>query len=158
MAEKKETKSKIKKQVKVAPEATVAKQVALLKPRVEKSKTEVAAAKAEHIVRAGMKDALISPQKGRLVADLIRGMPAVRALDVLALTQKKAALIMRKVLVSAVANAQQNAGLDKKDLVISRILVDEGVKFPRYRIVSRGRGHRYVRRRSRIIIELTVKK
>ena len=155
MAEKKVTKSKITRPVKVTP---VAKPVASVKSRVEKPQAEVATAKKERIVRAGMKDALISPQKGRLVADLIRGMPAVRALDVLTLTQKKAALIVRKVLASAVANAQQNGGIDKKDLVISRILVDEGVKFPRYRIVSRGRGHRYVRRRSRIIIELTVKK
>lgn len=109
-------------------------------------------------VHAEMKDALSSPQKARLVADLVRGMNALKALDVLSLTQKKAAVSLRKVIVAGIASAQHDYGMDKKELVISRILIDEGVKFPRYRIVSRGRGHRYVRRRSRLIVELTTKK
>lgn len=108
-------------------------------------------------VKAETKDALISPQKARLVADLVRGMKVTAALDILALTQKKAAGIIRKVILAGVANAETNRGLDKKDLVLSRILVDEGVKFPRYRIVSRGQGHRYIKRRSRIRVELTQK-
>lgn len=107
------------------------------------------------VARAELKDALISPQKGRLVANLVRGMKALHALDVLSLTRKKAAVMFRKAIGSAVASAENNFGMDKKDLVISRIFVDEGVKFPRYRIVSRGRGHQYTRRRSRVVVELT---
>jgi large subunit ribosomal protein L22 len=126
-----------------------------LKPSVVVKEQPPAAAASDKVVRAELKDAMISPQKGRLVADLVRGMTALRAIDVLSLTQKKAALMFRKVITSAMASAQNNFGMDKKELVISRIFVDEGVKFPRYRIVSRGRGHRYVRRRSRIIVELT---
>ncbi len=108
-------------------------------------------------VRSEMKDAASSPQKLRLAADLVRGMNAVKSLDVLAFTNKKSTQIIRKVVVSAIANAENNFKMNKNDLVISRIFIDEGVKFPRYRIVSRGRGHRYVRRRSRVVVELSNK-
>ena len=85
----------------------------------------------------------------------MRGKPASEALTILDLTNKKAAKLIKKALVSAVANAEFNHDMNKDLLKITRILVDDGIKFRRYRIVSRGRVHGYVRRRSHILIELT---
>lgn len=109
-------------------------------------------------VSALYKNAQSSPQKARLVADLIRGKSVKEARAILDLTNKKAAGIMRKVLDSAAANAEHNHDLDKDALVITRIMVDDGIKFRRYRIVSRGRVHGYVRRRCHILIELSERK
>ena len=120
----------------------------MLKPAAQE-KMEPRTAFAEY------KNAQVSPQKARLVADLIRGMYAERAMDVLALTQKKSAGIIRKVLSSALANAEQNHDLDTSLLKISDIQVGEGTKYKRYRYVSRGRAHGYVKRLSHISIELS---
>lgn len=108
-------------------------------------------------VTAEWKNAPTSPQKARLVADLVRGMNAVESLEVLSLIQKKAAGIIRKVVRSAIANAEHNTEANKEALVISRILVGDGLKFRRFRAVSRGRAHGFVRRRSHILVELKEK-
>jgi len=72
---------------------------------------------------AKLTNSRISPQKMRLVADQVRGLPVERALDVLTFSNKKAATVIKKVLESAIANAEHNDGADIDDLKISEILV-----------------------------------
>lgn len=78
-------------------------------------------------VAAKLRGARISAQKARLVADQVRGLPVEKALDVLAFSPKKAAHIVKKVLDSAIANAENNEGADVDELKVSTIFVDEGV-------------------------------
>ncbi|MEA3357645.1 MAG: 50S ribosomal protein L22 [Patescibacteria group bacterium] len=106
------------------------------------------------VVRAKAKNVLSSPQKARLVADLVRGKAIQDAIDILLFTRKKAASIILKVLKSAVANAENNHNLDSKSLYIARILIDDGIKLPRYRFASRGRVVKILKRRAHILIEL----
>ncbi|MEJ6649453.1 MAG: 50S ribosomal protein L22, partial [Burkholderiales bacterium] len=82
----------------------------------------------------------LSPQKGRLVADLIRGMPVDRALDVLKFSPKRGAKIIKKVLESAIANAEHNDGADIDELKITRIFVEKGPVLKRFRPRAKGRG------------------
>lgn len=110
------------------------------------------------VVKAGLKNALISPQKLRLVADLIRGKSVEKSEQILEFTRKKGAKILIKLLKSAIANAENNFDLDKSVLIVSKIVIDEGIKYPRYRFASRGRVHKYVRRRSHALIELSERK
>ncbi|MCV5871492.1 50S ribosomal protein L22, partial [Escherichia coli] len=70
--------------------------------------------------------ARISPQKARLVADLIRGKSVDQALEILTFSNKKAAALVKKVLESAIANAEHNEGADIDDLNVAKIFVDEG--------------------------------
>ena len=84
----------------------------------------------------------LSPQKGRLVADLIRGLPVDRALSVLAFTPKKGARIIKKVLESAIANAEHNAGADIDELKVMQILVERGMVLKRFQARAKGRGFR----------------
>ena len=81
----------------------------------------------------------LSPQKGRLVADLIRGMPVDRALDVLKFSPKRGAKIIKKVLESAIANAEHNDGADIDELKIKTIYVDKGTILKRIRARAKGR-------------------
>jgi large subunit ribosomal protein L22 len=92
----------------------------------------------------------ISPQKCRLVADLIRGLPVAKALDVLAYSDKKAAEMVKKVLNSAIANAEHNVGADVDDLKVSAISVDEGPILKRMHARAKGRGNRISKRTSHI--------
>lgn len=80
----------------------------------------------------------ISARKTRLVADMVRGQKASTAFSTLKFTPKKAARLVEKTLKSAVANAENNFGIDKKDLVISTILVDEGPTLKRHRPRAKG--------------------
>jgi len=89
-------------------------------------------------VKAVSKYNRISARKTRLVADMVRGQNALTAFSVLKFTPKKAARLVEKTLKSAVANAENNFGMDKKDLVISTILVDEGPTLKRHRPRARG--------------------
>jgi large subunit ribosomal protein L22 len=82
----------------------------------------------------------LSAQKGRLVADQIRGLPVERALNVLAFSPKKGAVIIKKVLESAIANAEHNEGADIDVLKVSTIYVDEGAVLKRFRARAKGRG------------------
>lgn len=102
--------------------------------------------------RAVLKGARISAQKVRLVADLVRGMPVSKANDTLQFTNKKAAHIVRKVLLSAVANAENNHGADVDELRISSIFVDEGPMMKRMRARAKGRGTRILKRSSHITV------
>jgi large subunit ribosomal protein L22 len=106
-------------------------------------------------VRALHKDAQISAHKARLMADAIRGLGVDRALAVLALSPKKSAGLFQKVLKSAVANAEQNNGLDVDNLVVSAVTVDEGATLKRYRPKGMGRMRQRYRRRSHIAVSVT---
>jgi large subunit ribosomal protein L22 len=103
-------------------------------------------------VRALLKDAQISAQKARLLADAIRGLSADRAIAVLALSPKKAARLIEKVLKSAVANAEQNNGYDVDTLFVSTSRVDEGATLKRFRPKGMGRMRRRFHRRSHIVV------
>ncbi len=97
----------------------------------------------------------LSPQKMRLVADQIRGLPVERALDVLTFSNKKAASVIKKVLESAIANAEHNDGADIDELKISEILVDAGPTMKRLRPRARGRADRIIKRTSRLKVTVS---
>lgn len=96
-------------------------------------------------VSAVLRATRLSPQKARLVADLVRGKPVDKALNILTFTPKKAAGVIKKVLESAIANAEHNEGADIDTLKVSRILVDEGPVLKRYTARAKGRGNRISR-------------
>lgn len=101
---------------------------------------------------ARLKGARISAQKVRLVADQVRGMPVEKAEQLLAFSTKKAARIMKKVLLSAIANAEHNDGADIDELTIAVITVDEGPTMKRGRARAKGRGTRILKRTSHITL------
>ncbi len=84
----------------------------------------------------------LSAQKGRLVADQVRGLPVERAINVLNFSPKKAAKIIKKVLESAIANAEHNAGADVDELKVKTILVEQGGVLKRFHARAKGRGNR----------------
>ena len=96
--------------------------------------------------------AKISPQKCRLVADQIRGLSVDKALTILTFSNKKAAVMVRKVLESAIANAEHNDGADIDELKVSAIFVDQGPVMKRMRARSKGRGNRILKRTSHITV------
>jgi large subunit ribosomal protein L22 len=97
----------------------------------------------------------LSPQKMRLVADQIRGLPVERALDVLTFSNKKAATVIKKVLESAIADAEHNDGADIDELKISEILVDAGPTMKRLRPRARGRADRIIKRTSHLKVTVS---
>jgi len=101
--------------------------------------------------------ARISPQKCRLVADQIRGLPVEKALQLLAFSPKKAAAIVKKVLESAIANAEHNDGADIDELKISKIFVDQGPTLKRMHARAKGRGNRILKRTSHITVTVADK-
>ena len=103
-------------------------------------------------VTAKHRFARISPQKCRLVADQVRGLPVERALEVLSFSQKKSAQIVRKVLESAIANAEHNEGADVDELKVSAICVNEGPTLKRWRARAKGRANQILKRTSHIQI------
>ncbi|CAN6484288.1 50S ribosomal protein L22 [Pelomonas sp. V22] len=84
----------------------------------------------------------LSCDKGRLVADLIRGKKVDQALNILEFTQKKAALIIKKALESAIANAEHNDGADIDELKVTSIYVEQGATLKRFSARAKGRGNR----------------
>ncbi len=105
-------------------------------------------------VLAKLKYARISPQKCRLVADAVRGQSVGNALQTLALMQKKGARIVKKVLESAVANAEHNHGADIDELKVSMIHIDEAPTFKRFRARAKGRSSRIIKRNSHITVQV----
>jgi large subunit ribosomal protein L22 len=93
----------------------------------------------------------LSPQKGRLV-DLIRGKPVAQALDILAFCPQKGAHLIRKALLSAIANAEHNDGADVDELKVKRIMVEKGVVLKRFRARAKGRGAKILKPTSHIIV------
>ena len=108
-------------------------------------------------VSATLKHARISPQKCRLVADQIRGLPVERALNELSFSPKKAATMVRKVLESAIANAEHNEGADIDELKVSRIFVDAGPTHKRWRARAKGSVNHIFKRTSHITVAVADK-
>ena len=96
--------------------------------------------------------AKISPQKCRLVADQVRGLAVDKALTLLTFSNKKAAVMLRKVLESAIANAEHNDGADIDELKVSSVFVDQGPVMKRMRARAKGRGNRIIKRTSHITV------
>ena len=101
---------------------------------------------------AKLRFARISAQKGRLVADQIRGLPVEQALNILAFSKKKGAVMVKKVLDSAVANAENNEGADVDELKVKAVWVDEGPTMKRIRARAKGRAARILKRTSHITV------
>ncbi len=101
---------------------------------------------------AKLKNAGISAQKVRLVADQIRGMPVGSAINLLTFSNKKAAKIIKKVLESAIANAEHNDAADVDELTVSEIMIDEGRTMKRWRPRARGRANRILKRMSHVTV------
>ena len=89
---------------------------------------------------ATLRGVRLSAQKGRLVADQIRGKPVDQALNILQFSPKKGAVILRKLLESAIANAEHNDGADIDELKVTHICVERGTFLRRFRAQSKGRG------------------
>ncbi len=92
--------------------------------------------------RAIVRGVRLSADKGRLVADLIRGKKVDQALNILAFTQKKAAGVVKKALESAIANAEHNDGADIDELKVTAIYVEQGATLKRFSARAKGRGNR----------------
>ena len=107
-----------------------------------------------YLVRSQRKYIGISAQKVRLVIDVIRGMKALDAMDVLAHMPQAAAVEVRKTLQSAIANAEENESMAPEDLWIEEIYADEGASTKRYRPGARGRVKPIIRRSSHITVKL----
>lgn len=101
---------------------------------------------------ATLRYARISAQKGRLVADQVRGLKVDRALNLLSFSPKKGAALLKKVLESAIANAEHNEGADVDELKITRVFVDEGPSYKRIRPRAKGRADRILKRTSHITV------
>ncbi|MCP3428463.1 50S ribosomal protein L22 [Opacimonas viscosa] len=93
-----------------------------------------------------------SAQKARLVADQIRGLHVEKALEVLTYSNKKAAVLVKKVLESAIANAEHNDGADIDELTVAKIFVDEGPTMKRISPRAKGRADRIFKRSSHITV------
>ena len=103
-------------------------------------------------VAAKHKFARISPQKARLVIDQIRGLPVEQALNTLSFSTKKGAHLVRKVLESAIANAEHNEGADIDELKVKTIFIDQGPTLRRWRARAKGRVNHIIKRTSHITV------
>ena len=101
---------------------------------------------------------LFRSQKGRLIADQIRGLPVARALEILQFSNKKAAAVVKKALESAIANAEHNEGADVDELRVARILVDGASTMKRMHARAKGRGARILKRTSHITVTVSDEK
>ncbi len=104
---------------------------------------------------ATLKVTHLAPQKLRLVADQIRGMAVNRAIDLLAFSNKKGAYIIKKVLESAIANAENNDGADIDELRVSAVQVNQGPTMKRLRPRARGRADRIIKRTSHLTVTVS---
>jgi len=102
--------------------------------------------------KASLRGARLSAQKGRLVADMIRGKPVDQAISILAYTPKKGAGIMKKLLESAIANAEHNDGADIDQLKVKSIFVERGMFLKRFQARAKGRGNRVLKHTCHIFI------
>ena len=105
-------------------------------------------------VTAKLKGANLSAQKARLVADQIRGLGVEAALEILTFSPKKGAEVIKKVLDSAIANAEHNEGLDIDELRVSTIFVDEGTTLKRISPRAKGRADRILKRYCHITVKV----
>ncbi|WP_341938900.1 50S ribosomal protein L22 [Marinimicrobium sp. C2-29] len=105
-------------------------------------------------VAAKLSGARLSAQKARLVADQVRGKGVEEALDLLAFSPKKGAALIKKVLESAIANAEHNEGADVDELKVSTIFVDEGLRMKRIKPRAKGRADRILKRTCHITVKV----
>ncbi|MBR9770676.1 MAG: 50S ribosomal protein L22 [Gammaproteobacteria bacterium] len=108
-------------------------------------------------VTAKLRGASLSAQKARLVADQVRGKPVAEAIDLLTFSPKKAAKLVKKVLQSAIANAEENNGMDIDELRVSTICVDEGMTLKRIKPRAKGRADRILKRTCHITVKVAEK-
>jgi len=108
-------------------------------------------------VRAYLKSSRLSPQKACLVADMVRGLDVEKALDVLSFSKQKGAVLIKKLLDSAISNAENNENADIDDLKIKSIVVNKGLVMKRIKIRARGRADRIRKPMCHIEIKLTNK-
>tara|TARA_R110002072_G_scaffold11196_1_gene50783 strand:+ start:3556 stop:3888 length:333 start_codon:yes stop_codon:yes gene_type:complete len=108
-------------------------------------------------VVAKLRGARLSAQKARLVADQIRGKNVEEALQLLSFSPKKGAEVIKKVLNSAIANAEHNEGADVDELRVSTIFVDEGMTMKRIRPRAKGRADRIMKRTCHITVKVADK-
>ncbi len=106
------------------------------------------------VIVATQKNTRQTPRKMRLVANTVRKMPLVDALQQLAIIERRATIGVLKVVQQAIANAVNNHGYKFEDLTLKNILVTEGARLKRFRAVSRGRGHGVLKRTSHVRVEL----
>jgi len=106
-------------------------------------------------VSATAKRLQISPQKARLVVDQVRGKAVSDALDILSFSTRKGAVLVRKVLESAIANAENNEGADIDELKVSEVFVNEGMTMKRIKPRAKGRADRIFKRSSHITVTVT---
>lgn len=106
-------------------------------------------------VSASLKNAPLSAQKGRLIADMIRKMDVSNALQVLKHTPKKGAKILLKLLESVIANAENNNGADIDELKVGTVCVDEAATLKRIQARAKGRANRISKRRCHIVIKVS---
>ena len=123
-----------------------------------KKKTERVAANKEKRPHAVAKFIRVSPYKVRTVLALIRGKSYKEAKAILEYSVNGSALAVKKVLLSAAANAEHNMGMDKNDLFVAECFADGGQMLKRMKPVSKGRGHAILKRTSHITVILDVKK
>ena len=101
------------------------------------------------------RSARISAQKTRLVADQIRGLPIARALNILTFSPKKAAFIMKKVVESAIANAEHNSGADIVEVKVKTVTVDKATSLKRFTARAKGRGNKIEKQTCHITVTLS---
>jgi len=106
-------------------------------------------------VVAKLKFARLSPQKCRLVCDQVRGLNIDRALDVLKFSRKRSAAVIKKVLDSAIANAEHNNGADIDELKIAKVFADQGPTYKRMQAKAKGRGSRILKPTCHITVVLS---
>ncbi len=105
--------------------------------------------------QATLRGVRLSAQKGRLVADQVRGLKVDQALNLLTFSPKKGAKIIKKVLESAIANAEHNFSLDVDELKVSTIFVEKGPVLKRFTARAKGRGNRIVKPTCHIYVTVT---
>ena len=102
--------------------------------------------------KASLRGVRLSAQKGRLVADLVRGKRVDQALNILAFCPKKGAVIVKKVLESAIANAEHNDGADIDALKVKSSYVEQGTSLKRFTARAKGRGNRILKQTCHIFL------
>lgn len=104
---------------------------------------------------ATLKGAQLSAQKSRLIVDMVRLQPVEKALQILSFTEKKGARLVKKLLESAIANAEHNHGADVDELVVSAAYVNEGATLKRIKSRAKGRANRILKRTSHITLKVS---
>ena len=106
-------------------------------------------------ISATLSNAPLSAQKARLVGDLIRGMPVEKALNTLKFSSKKGSTIIKKILESAIANAEHNENADIDELKVTTIFVNEGPAMKRFKARAKGRANHILKRTCHITVKVS---